>query len=62
MLPKAEVGKKLMLIYVDIYGNEHREVKTSADFGNQTARTGTIKTARPGPRAKAGKVAARRLR
>ena len=27
-LPEKAVGKQLMLIYVDVYGNEHREVKT----------------------------------
>lgn len=31
-IPLQDVGKKIMIIYLDVFGNEHREVKTSADF------------------------------
>ena len=31
-LPLESLGKQVMIIYVDIYGNEYREVKTPADF------------------------------
>ncbi len=32
-IPKAEVGRQMMLIYVDVFGNELREVKTAEAFG-----------------------------
>jgi len=32
-IPKDEVGDQIMLIYLDVYGNEHRETKRAADFG-----------------------------
>jgi len=32
-LPVEVLGKSVMLLYVDIYGNEYTEVKTSSDFG-----------------------------
>ncbi len=31
-IPVKTVGRQIMLIYVDVYGNEHREVKTLRDF------------------------------
>lgn len=31
-IPSEAVGKQVMLIYLDVFGNEHREVKGSADF------------------------------
>ena len=31
-LPLESLGKQVMIIYMDIYGNEYREVKTPADF------------------------------
>ena len=31
-IPLEGVGKQMMLIYLDVFGNEHREVKISADF------------------------------
>jgi site-specific DNA-methyltransferase (adenine-specific)/adenine-specific DNA-methyltransferase len=33
-LPLDSLGEYVMLIYVDIYGNEYTEIKTPADFGN----------------------------
>jgi DNA modification methylase len=30
--PLSSVGKRMMLIYVDVHGNEHREVKRVSDF------------------------------
>ena len=33
-MPFNSLGKYVMLIYVDIYGNEHTEIKASADFGS----------------------------
>jgi DNA modification methylase len=32
-IPAGRAGKQLMLIYLDVYGNEHRETKKPADFG-----------------------------
>lgn len=32
-LPVETLGKSVMLVYVDIYGNEYTEVKTLSDFG-----------------------------
>lgn len=34
-LPLESLGKQVMIIYMDIYGNEYREVKTPADFRTQ---------------------------
>jgi site-specific DNA-methyltransferase (adenine-specific)/adenine-specific DNA-methyltransferase len=31
-LPKGNAGEQLMMIYVDVYGNEYREVKKVSDF------------------------------
>lgn len=31
-IPLNKIGKKIMIIYLDIYGNEYREVKTLHDF------------------------------
>ena len=31
-MPAQSVGDRLMIIYLDVYGNEHREVKQLADF------------------------------
>jgi len=31
-LPKEEIKKQIMIIYLDIYGNEYREIKTLQDF------------------------------
>lgn len=31
-MPLEALGKQVMIIYMDIYGNEYREVKTPADF------------------------------
>jgi hypothetical protein len=31
-IPTDKVGKQLMLVYVDVFGNEHREVKTPTAF------------------------------
>lgn len=33
-LPHDSLGEYIMLIYVDVYGNEYTEIKTPADFGN----------------------------
>jgi site-specific DNA-methyltransferase (adenine-specific)/adenine-specific DNA-methyltransferase len=33
-LPLESLGKQVMIIYMDIYGNEYREVKTPADFSS----------------------------
>jgi len=32
-LPVESLGKYVMLVYLDIYGNEYTEIKTPADFG-----------------------------
>ena len=32
-MPVDSLGKSIMLVYVDIYGNEYTEIKTPADFG-----------------------------
>jgi len=32
-LPLENIKKKIMIIYLDIYGNEYREIKTLRDFG-----------------------------
>ncbi len=53
IIPQADVGQKLMLIYIDIYGNEHREVKTPIDFGKHPGRP--RKTTKPRPPSKADK-------
>ncbi len=37
-LDASQFGEKIMIIYMDIFGNELREVKTPADFGIQTDR------------------------
>lgn len=34
-LPLESLGKQVMIIYMDIYGNEYREVKTLKDFQSQ---------------------------
>lgn len=26
------LGQQVMIIYIDVYGNEYREIKTPADF------------------------------
>ena len=31
-MPLESLGKQMMVIYIDIYGNEYREIKTEADF------------------------------
>jgi DNA modification methylase len=36
LLPSSSAGRRLMIIYVDVYGNEHREVKRISEF--RTAR------------------------
>ena len=33
-LPLEEIKKQIMVIYLDIYGNEYREIKTLQDFGD----------------------------
>ncbi|PRR75084.1 DNA methyltransferase [Neomoorella humiferrea] len=35
LLPLSALGKHVMIIFLDIYGNEYREVKTPGDFQNQ---------------------------
>ena len=39
-LPLDSLGEHVMLIYVDIYGNEYTEIKTPADFGNGRRKNG----------------------
>lgn len=34
----TQFGERIMIIYMDIFGNELREVKTSSDFGVKTNR------------------------
>ncbi len=36
-MPLESLGKQVMIIYMDIYGNEYREIKTLADFQSQGA-------------------------
>lgn len=31
-LPAQAIGRQMMIIYLDIYGNEYKETKTPADF------------------------------
>lgn len=38
-IPSAEVGEQLLLIYLDVYGNEHREVKVLSDFAEAEGRS-----------------------
>jgi site-specific DNA-methyltransferase (adenine-specific) len=40
-IPANAVGDQLMLIYLDIYGNEHRETKRPRDFVRQRSRRKT---------------------
>jgi len=40
-LPLDSLGEYVMLIYVDIYGNEYTEIKTPADFGNGRRKNGS---------------------
>ncbi|RMH16628.1 MAG: site-specific DNA-methyltransferase [Gammaproteobacteria bacterium] len=39
-LPLESLGKQVMIIYMDIYGNEYREIKTPADFRAAEAQGG----------------------
>ena len=39
-LPLDSLGEYVMLIYIDIYGNEYTEVKSRADFGNGRRKNG----------------------
>lgn len=34
LLPLEKIKKQIMIIYLDIYGNEYREIKTLKDFGD----------------------------
>lgn len=38
-LPFASLGKYIMIIYIDIYGNEHTEIKTPKDFEQNASST-----------------------
>jgi site-specific DNA-methyltransferase (adenine-specific)/adenine-specific DNA-methyltransferase len=31
-LPAKQIGQQMMIIYIDVYGNEYKEVKTLVDF------------------------------
>lgn len=31
-IPREQLGEHLMIVYIDVFGNEHREIKTPADF------------------------------
>jgi hypothetical protein len=44
-LNAGDVGDEIMLVYLDVYGNEHRELKTPADF------TGAKKATKRKPKA-----------
>jgi hypothetical protein len=44
-IPADQVAKQLMLIYLDVFGNEHREVKRSANFRAPTRRVRKRRTA-----------------
>jgi site-specific DNA-methyltransferase (adenine-specific)/adenine-specific DNA-methyltransferase len=35
-MPLGSLGERAMIVYIDIYGNEYREVKTPADFRRAT--------------------------
>jgi len=39
-LPIDSLGEYVMLIYIDIYGNEYTEVKARTDFGNGRRKNG----------------------
>lgn len=39
-LPLEALGKQVMIIYIDIYGNEYREIKTPTDFHTADAQGG----------------------
>ena len=38
-MPLESLGKQVMIIYIDIYGNEYKEIKTPADFQRVTDET-----------------------
>lgn len=40
-LPIDSLGETIMIIYIDVYGNEHTEIKTLADFSNGKRKNGT---------------------
>jgi len=42
-LPLDSLGEYVMLIYIDIYGNEYTEVKSRADFGNSRKKNGNMR-------------------
>ena len=44
-LPLESLGQQVMIIYIDIYGNEYREIKTPADFWPVADETSAEKTA-----------------
>jgi len=44
-LPLESLGQQAMIIYIDIYGNEYREIKTPADFRPVADKTDVEETA-----------------
>jgi hypothetical protein len=42
-IPSADVGERLMFVYVDLFGNEHREVVPRERFAESRPQTGTGK-------------------
>jgi len=44
-LPLESLGQQVMIIYIDIYGNEYREIKTTADFRPVADETNAEETA-----------------
>jgi DNA modification methylase len=51
-IPRRLAGERVMLIYVDLYGNEHREVRPAQSFeAPRTQAAGTKKAAVPRPAA-----------
>ncbi len=64
LIPAGDVGDQILIVYVDIYGNEFREVVPLSAFGGaDPPRRGTAPAkAPPGQRAAAKKVAAKKPR
>ena len=44
-MPLESLGQQAMIIYIDIYGNEYREIKTPADFRPVAHETNVEETA-----------------
>jgi hypothetical protein len=43
----SDVGERMMVIYLDVLGNEKREVKRAGDFGAQKVQANVGRSLRP---------------